>query len=217
MFFIFMLKAVIFDLDGLLVDSTPLQQEANRRFIESFGKVYLWPESGREGMRIVDVIRDYKDIFDLPGTVEYLYKKRQQVYFDLARKELVLFPFTLSLLAKLKKRNLLLALATSGDNAYVDLVFTKFTRLRDFFSIVVTSEDVVRGKPYPDVYQKTMEKLKISTSEAVVIEDSVNGILAAKAAGIQVICIPNQHYPDAVYRDADQVFDSLGEVYRALT
>ncbi|MEK7165722.1 MAG: HAD family phosphatase [Patescibacteria group bacterium] len=211
-----MLKAIIFDLDGLLVDSTPLQLEANRLFIESFGKIYAKPTSGREGMRIIDILRDYKDIFELPGSIEELYRKRQQIYFDLVKTDLRLFPDSLPLLEKLKKRGLRLALATSGDRNYVRLVFTKFPKLKDFFEKAVTSEEVDRGKPYPDVFLKAVQLLEIMPSEAVVIEDSFNGVAAAKRANIPVICIPNQHYPDADVGEADRVFKTLGEVEKAL-
>lgn len=211
-----MLKAVIFDLDGLLVDSTPLHQEAFRLFIESFGKVYL-PSAGREGMRIIDMVEDYKEIFDLPGNVEDLYQKRQQIYYELVRNQLRLFPHTLPLLEKIKNRDLQMALATSGDKEYIRTLFTKFPQLKDYFSIIVASEDVLRGKPHPDVYQKALEKLGVTPKEAIVIEDSANGILAARAAGISVICVPNRNYPDADYSPADRIFPTLGEVAAAIS
>lgn len=211
-----MLKAVIFDLDGLLVDSTPVHQQANRSFIESFGKLYLAPTSGREGMRIIDIVRDYKDLFDLPGTVEDLYQKRQEFFFELVKKELTLFPGVFELLEKIKQRKLKIALATSGDREYVRIVFEKWPRFNTFFTTAVVSEDVKRGKPYPDVYQKAVEKLVIKPHEAVVLEDSFNGVAAAKAAGIQVIAVPNKHYPDADFSLADRVFTVLEEVTSAI-
>lgn len=211
-----MLKAVIFDLDGLLVDSTPLHLEANQIFIESFGKLYLRPESGREGMRIVDIVRDYKDLFDLPGTVEDLHEKRQVIFYELVKKELQLFPGVFELLEKVKKRDLKMALATSGDREYVNIIFEKWPRFKYFFTTLVVSEDVKRGKPYPDVYKKALEKLNIQSMEAVVLEDSFNGVAAAKAAGIQVIAVPNKHYPEADFTLADKSFGSLNEVVEAI-
>lgn len=211
-----MLKAVIFDLDGLLVDSTPLHLEANQIFIESFGRLYLRPESGREGMRIIDIVRDYKDLFDLPGTVEELHEKRQTIFYELVTKELQLFPGAFELLEKVKKRDLKMALATSGDREYVNIVFEKWPRFKTFFTTLVVSEDVKRGKPYPDVYKKALEKLNIQSNEAVVLEDSYNGVAAAKGAGIQVIAVPNKHYPDADFTLADKSFGSLNEVAKAI-
>ncbi len=207
-----MLKAVIFDLDGVLVDSTDLQIEAMRIFIASFSKVYSQPQSGREGMRIIDIISDYKDIYDLPGTVNELYKKRQEIYFSLAREKLELMRGAYALLQKIKSLHLKLALATSGDSMYVQLIFHKFPLLSSYFSTVVTGDDVLRGKPYLDIYKKVLESLKIQAHEAVAIEDSVNGITSAKAANLQVICVPNIHYYDADYSQADKIFNSLLEV-----
>lgn len=211
-----MLKAVIFDLDGLLVDSTPLQLEANRLFIESFGKLYLSPKSGREGMRIIDIIRDYKDIYDLPGTLEDLYKKRQLIYFKLVKSQLLLFPGVEELFTKITNKKIRMALATSGDSYYVKLVFQKFPFVKKAMEIVVTGDDVERGKPYPDIYIETLKQLNIKSTEAVVVEDSVNGVLAAKAAKIQVIAIPNRNYPDADYSLADRIFESLPHVAKEL-
>lgn len=211
-----MLKAVIFDLDGLLVDSTPVQQEAMQRFVESFGKIYLKPKAHDEGMRIIDIIREYKDIFDLPGSVEELYHKRQAIFFELVQTQLALFPGALPLLEKLRSRNLKLAIATSGDRDYLRLIMQKFPELQQYFSVVITSEDVRRGKPYPDVYEKTLVQLGVAPNEAVILEDSVNGIIAGKRANIQVICVPNRHYPDADYALADRVFESLIEVAQTI-
>lgn len=206
-----MISAVIFDLDGLLVDSTPLQNEANRIFLERHGKLHL-AKSGREGMRIIDIIQEYKDIYDLPETIENLYIERQEIYFDLVKKHLELFGGAFELLEKLKKRNLKIALATSGDRNYLTVLFEKFPKLKSYFSVIVSSEDVIAGKPNPEVYQKALEKLEINPQKAVVLEDSINGILAAKGAGIEVICIPNQNYPEADYSMADKVFNNLFDV-----
>lgn len=211
-----MLKAVIFDLDGLLVDSTPVHFQANELFLKEFGKVYLRPQSGSEGKRMIDIVREYKDIYDLPGEVEDLYEKRQQLFYSLVQDKIELFPGAWDLIQKLRQRNLRLAMATSGDRYYVDLLFHKYPELAQTFLTVVTSEDVVRGKPAPDVFIETLKKLDIIASEAVVLEDSVNGIAAAKAAGIQVICIPNKNYPDADYSLADKIFPSLSDVAASL-
>ena len=211
-----MISAVIFDLDGLLVDSTPLQLKASHKFLERFGKLHFTSHAGREGMRMIDIIEEYKDIYNLPGSVEELYQKRQEIFFDIARRELELFPGALRLLVQLKQRSLKLALATSGDRDYVQLIFEKFPELKNYFPVVITSEDVLRGKPDPEVFMKTAEQLGVKASESVVLEDSANGVLAAKAAGMQVICVPNQNYPDADYSKADKLFVSIEEVAQAL-
>lgn len=211
-----MLKAVIFDLDGLLVDSTPLQREASRKFIESFGKIFL-PSSGREGMRIIDIIREYKDIYDLPGNVEDLNHQRQEIFFKLVRQRLSLFPGVMTLLSKLKQKNLRVALGTSGDQAYVSVFFEKFSELQPYFDVIVVGDEVRRGKPYPDIYIEAIIRLGVDPQEAVVIEDSINGILSAKAAGIQVICVPNRYNPEADYALADKTFPNLEALTQAIT
>ena len=211
-----MLKAVIFDLDGLLVDSSPVQEEAFRRFVEGHGKIYLPGTSGQSGKRIIDILREYKDLYNLPQSLNELYIERQQIFFRLVKEKLALFPGAIPLLVKLKQRGFRLALATSGDRDYIRVLFEKYQELSGYFSVVVTSEDVARGKPYPDVFQKTLIQLGVKPVEAVVLEDSVNGILAAKAAGIQTICVPNKHFPDVDYSLADRIFSSLEEVTLAI-
>ncbi|HCS79163.1 TPA: HAD family phosphatase [Patescibacteria group bacterium] len=207
-----MISAVIFDLDGLLVDSTPLQLKASHKFLENYGKLHFTSHAGREGMRMIDIIEEYKDIYDLPGSVEDLYHQRQQIFFEMAHNELQLFPGALPLLAELNLRGLKLALATSGDRDYLQLIFAKFPELKNYFIVVISSEDVLQGKPSPEVFTKTAQKLGLPANECVVLEDSANGILAAKAAGMQVICVPNQNYPDADYSGADKIFSTLKEV-----
>jgi len=165
---------------------------------------------------MIDIIEEYKDIYDLPGSVEDLYHQRQQIFFEMARKELELFPGALPLLVHLKQRRLKLALATSGDRDYLQVIFEKFPELQNYFTLVISSEDVLQGKPNPEVFTKTAQKLGVAPAECVVLEDSANGVLAAKAAGMQVICVPNQNYPDADYSQADKVFASLEEVAQAL-
>ena len=210
-----MLKAVIFDLDGLLVDSTPIHKEANQIFLAKFGKAKL-TSGGREGMRMTEIIQDYKDIYDLPGTLEELYQQRQEIFFKLVEENLQLFGGALELLQKIHKRNLKIAMGTSGDINYVKLVFVKFKELRKYFSVIVTGDDVVRGKPFPDIYQKALEMLDVKSGEAVAVEDSVNGITSAKAAGMQVICVPNRNYPEADYSEADKIFPTLIQVAQAI-
>lgn len=210
-----MLKAVIFDLDGLLVDSTPVQQEANRQFLAKYGKVHL-PSTGREGMRIIDIIRDFRDIYQLPGTVESLYVERQTIFMELVKTHIELFDGAIPLLTKLKTKHLKLALATSASKQYIKTLFSKFPTLQSFFTLVITGDEVMRGKPYPDVYLKAVEELGVLPEDCVVLEDSFNGIAAAKRAGIQVICVPNKNYPDADYSLADRVFESLEQVEKEI-
>ena len=107
-------------------------------------------------------------------------------------------------------------MATSGDASYINLVFKKFPKFAKYFAVLVTGDEVERGKPYPDIYTKTIQLLDIKPQESVVLEDSINGIFSAHAAGIPVICVPNKHYSEADYSQADKIFSSLKEVTQAL-
>jgi HAD superfamily hydrolase (TIGR01509 family) len=211
-----MLRAVIFDLDGLLVDSTPLQQEASQVFLENLGVLHFSPKGGREGMRMIDIIREYQDIYNLPGKLEDLYATRQAIFYKLVDEKLQLFPGAWELLEKIKNRGYKIALATSGDRPYVTHLFKKFPKLLDYFTLVLTSEDVLAGKPNPEVYSLAAKQLEVSTHECIVLEDSFNGVAAAKRAGMSVIAVPNKNYPNAEFILADHVFDSLPQVLSAI-
>lgn len=211
-----MLKAVIFDFDGVLTDSNPLHAQANQTFLEKFGKIHHSSGGKREGIRVIDAIREYKNIYDLTESVESLYKIRQDIFFKLVKEKLQIIPDAYSLLDKIKQKNLKIALATSGDRKYINLVFEKFPKFKKYFSCVVTGDDVIRGKPYPDIYELALKKMFLKPNEVVVVEDSVNGILASKTAKISVIAIPNKYYPDADYSIANKIFDKLKDLETAI-
>ncbi|KKP59315.1 MAG: HAD-superfamily hydrolase, subfamily IA, variant 3 [Candidatus Gottesmanbacteria bacterium GW2011_GWA1_34_13] len=211
-----MLKAVIFDFDGLLCDSTPLHREANYQLLNFYKKVKLPSIGSREGMRINEIMQDYKDVYNLPGTIEEIYKIRQSFFYEIVKNKLEIFPDAYPLLEKIKQKNIKIALATSGDASYINLVFKKFPKFAKYFAVLVTGDEVERGKPYPDIYTKTIQLLDIKPQESVVLEDSINGIFSAHAAGIPVICVPNKHYSEADYSQADKIFSSLKEVTQAL-
>jgi HAD superfamily hydrolase (TIGR01509 family) len=103
-----------------------------------------------------------------------------------------------------------LGLASSSNRPLIDLVLAEMG-VADLFRATVSSEEVERGKPAPDVYLEAARRLGVRPQDAVAIEDSANGILSAKAAGMGVIAIPNRHFPPPpkVLSDADAVLDSL--------
>lgn len=211
-----MVKAVIFDLDGVLVDSHQVHEDASQKFLENYGKLHFSSLSSHSGKRIVDIVAEYKDIYNLPGNVDDLYQKRQQIFYGLVKENLELYPSVLSLLQKLKNRNIKIAIATSGDAFYLKIIFEKFPKLKSFIDSLVTGDDVARGKPYPDIFIKTAQKLNLQPYECVVVEDSTNGILAAKAAGMAVLAVPSIYYSDADYSSADKIFENLRDIEKAI-
>jgi HAD superfamily hydrolase (TIGR01509 family) len=211
-----MLKAIIFDFDGLLTDSNPLHAEANQQFLTKYGKIHSSSKGKREGLRIIDCIREYKDIYNLSPDISQLYAERQAIFYKLVKEKLELFSGAMPLLEKIKIKKIKIILATSGDKGYINLVFDKFPEFARYFSLVVTGDDVVRGKPYPDIYEQVLKKISLAANECIVVEDSINGILSGKAAGIKVVAIPNIHYPEADYSIADKIFENLDQFNKSI-
>ena len=106
-----------------------------------------------------------------------------------------------------------LGLASSSNRPIIDLVLRQ-AGLALLFAVTVSSEEVARGKPAPDVYLEAAEQLGVGSDRAAAVEDSANGIRSAKAAGMRVVAIPNPHYPPAAdaLADADVVLASLDEL-----
>jgi len=122
---------------------------------------------------------------------------------------LSLFPDCLSFVRRFQG-SFLFALTTSTRRALTEWVLTRF-RLADIFQVVVTADDVANGKPHPEPYARTIEELRLTPPDCVVIEDSVNGILSAKRAGAKCIAVATSFQRDEL-TDADVVVDRLGDI-----
>lgn len=182
------MQAVIFDLDGVLVDSEPAQGKASRDLFARYGKKYT-ERHGQEflGVRVREEIAILKRRWHLEPSVEMLLAQRRQI-FERLLGSLELKPGARELLQQLAVRHIPLGLGTSSETWYVDRVMAKFN-LRRYFKAIVTGDDVVKGKPDPEVYLKVARGLGVAPEECVVIEDAPSGAAAAKAAGMAVILI----------------------------
>jgi HAD superfamily hydrolase (TIGR01509 family) len=186
--------AVMFDLDGVLVDSEQLWNQAKEELVREAGG--RWREDAPRAMMGMSstewsaymrdelgVDRDTDEINrDVVGRIERLY-----------RAELPLLPGAAPTVHALSGR-WPLGLASSSNREIIDLVLD-LAGLADSFVATVSSEEVDRGKPAPDVYLETARRVGVQADRCVAIEDSSNGLRAAVAAGMAVIAVPNPHYP----------------------
>ncbi len=207
------LKAVLFDLDGLLTNTEELHLEAWRRALRERG-VEVTPEEYaelwiRRGLGPRDVLKLKK----LEGKldVEALMRRKDELFRELAERHLALLPGALELLRALKAKGLKLALVTSARRPAVDVVLDRL-KLRDFFDVIVTNEDVRRSKPDPEPFLVAAERLGVRPSDCVVLEDAEKGVVAAKRAGMRVIAVPNGLTRDNDFSQADAVVGSLEEL-----
>jgi HAD superfamily hydrolase (TIGR01509 family) len=207
------IDAVIFDLDGVLLDSETAWVEVKREFTEESGG--HWQERAQLdmlGMSSIEWSRYMHDELGVPVPPERISAEVADRLAERYRERLPLLPGAVEAVRSLAA-NWPLALATSSNRNVIDLALEK-SGLSDAFAATVSSEEVERGKPAPDVYLEAARRLKVDPPACVAIEDSANGIRSAHAAKMAVIAVPNEDFPPEpnALALAAIVLDSLGEL-----
>lgn len=211
------IKALIFDMDGLLVDSEPIQFETSKLLFHRHGHQFTVRHLRKFlGVRLVDELTALKHYWKLSPGVSALQMERKDIFLKLVQQKLPLSEGAIELLHFLRKVSLPIGLGTSADRWFVDEVMEKFG-IKHYFDVIVDADGVKQGKPNPEVYLRVAEQLKISPENCLVLEDAVNGVAAAKNAGMMCFAVPNLYTPKEYYQEANQIFQSLWEVTRALT
>jgi HAD superfamily hydrolase (TIGR01509 family) len=187
-------EAVIFDLDGLLVDSEQVWDDVRQRFVVEAGGTWR-PEAQRDmmGMSSTEWSRYVRDRLGVDQTPERINDQIVERLLDSYRERLPLLPGAPEAVKRLAAR-WPLGLASSSNRNVIDVVL-ETSELAPCFAATVSSEEVGRGKPAPDVYLETARRLGIEARSCVAVEDSHNGIRSADAAGMAVVVIPNHHFP----------------------
>jgi HAD superfamily hydrolase (TIGR01509 family) len=190
------IEAVIFDLDGILIDSEHVWDEVRRELAEERGG--RWSDTasrdmmGMSSLEWSRYMRDEVGLDESPEKISAEVVRRLEARY---RRKLPLIPGSEEALERLSER-WPLGLASSSNRELIDLVLEESGLVR-FFRATVSSEEVPRGKPAPDVYLEAARQLGAEPTRCAAVEDSENGIHAAKAAGMRTIAIPNPHYPPA--------------------
>ncbi len=188
-------KAVIFDADELLIDSKPMWDLATD---ELFAKNHLtWKEEDAHlflGRSIPNIIQMWKDMYGMQGDTNKITQEYREQFYHLAldSKKLQLMPGARELIEALVKVNKKLAVATGGHTREKMTAILEMLGIRQYFSVIVSSDDVRNGKPAPDIFLHAVEKLGLQNTDCVIVEDAVNGVEAAKAAGIPVIGVQTE-------------------------
>ncbi|MCC6712460.1 MAG: HAD family phosphatase [Candidatus Dadabacteria bacterium] len=207
-----MINAVIFDMDGIMIDSEPLWEKTERILLARRNIDYS-PDYRDKivGLNQRDSGRLLVDTFDLEETVEDIINERISILTSIYEKELELIPALLPLLERLGEEGYGLAVASSSPLRVVSFVLDMFS-LRGHFLAVVSGDSVANGKPHPDIYVHTAETLGVTPAECVAIEDSINGLRSAKGAGMYCIAVPDKRLTPAQFKDADVILGSLREI-----
>jgi len=207
------IEAVVFDLDGVLLDSEQVWDEVREELVkERGGRWHDRAQTEMMGMSSIEWSRYMHDELGVPDPPREIspdvVRRLEEVY----RKRLPLIDGAHEAVERLAAR-WPLGLASSSNREVIDLVLD-LSGLARFFRVTVSSEEVPRGKPEPDVYLEGARGLGVPPERCAAVEDSHNGIRSAKAAGMRVIAIPNQHYPpgEEALALADVTLSSLAEL-----
>ena len=205
--------AVVFDLDGVLMDSEQRWNEAKEAVVRETGG--RWRDEAPRVMMGMSspewsaYLRDELGVaMDADAIGREVVRRMEQGY----RRDLPLLPGADKAVRALAAR-WPVGLASSSNREVIDLVL-ELADFGDAFRVTVSSEEVERGKPSPDVYLEAVRRLGVGPEQAAAVEDSHNGILAAKAAGMRVVAIPNRRYPprEEALSEADVVLESISEL-----
>jgi HAD superfamily hydrolase (TIGR01509 family) len=207
------IDAVIFDLDGVLLDSEQVWNEAKEELVRERGG--SWDADAPRHMMGMSspewsaYLRDELGVdMDAAEISDDVVRRLERIY----REELPLLDGAMEAVERLARR-WPLGLASSSNREIIDL-FLELAGVGDRFAVTLSSEEVARGKPAADVYLEVARRLAVEPPLCVAVEDSENGIRAARAAGMWVLALPNPHYPpgpDAL-AEADEVIGSLHEL-----
>lgn len=209
-----MIKAIIFDMDGLMIDSERVTFECyqerlkdmNLTMDEEFYKTLLGKPIKGIYQRFYDVYGNDFPIETVIQDVHQLMAERFETEGVPVKKGLV------ELLHYLKDNNYKTIVATSSNRNRVDKILAQ-AKITKFFDDSICGDEVTKGKPNPEVFLKSCQKLGVNTDEAIVLEDSEAGIQASYDANIKVICIPDMKYPEKQYEEKTfKILKDLTEV-----
>lgn len=189
-----MTEAVVFDLDGVLLDSEQIWDEVREQLVkERGGRWHEGAQTEMMGMSSVEWSRFMHDELGVPEPPKEISAEVVKRLEERYGRELPLIDGARDAVERLAAR-WPLGLASSSNREVIDLVL-ELSGLAQFFRVTVSSEEVPRGKPAPDVYLEAARGLGVPPERCTAVEDSRNGIRAAKTAGMKVIAIPNPHFP----------------------
>ena len=205
------MKAVIFDMDGVIVDSEPLHQLVEREMVESFGG-NLPIESHQKFVGTTDhyMWTYFKEELKLDMEVEEILELKKSKFIKRI-DEIKLVDYILDLILLLKKGGYKTALASSNNKKTVYLILEKFN-LIDKFDFIVTGTEVEKGKPNPEIFLKAAESLNVRPESCVVIEDTKNGVKAATRANMKSIGYLDRENSIQDLSGANKVVFSLKEI-----
>jgi HAD superfamily hydrolase (TIGR01509 family) len=209
-----MIKAVIFDLDGLIADTEEIESKSFIRLLAEHG---IEPKLRPNGLihkigGTNTYFEDFKKEYNLEDSVENIRDKKRAYFKEIIEKEgLLPYGGFLDLIQLLKEEKIIIALASNRSEPQVHLIL-EVLKVKHYFENIIGANEQRRRKPFPDVYLETAKAIGVKPGECIVIEDADVGIVAAKDAGMKVIAVPNIYTKDHDFSRADIVVGSLSEI-----
>ena len=208
-----MIDAVVFDLDGVIVDSEQVWDEVREAYTREVGGTYT-DEATRSmmGMSSTEWSRYMAEALRVPGTPAEINEAIVARMLERYGEAPPLIPGAVDAVRRIAA-GWPLAVASSSNPELIEVVL-RSARLEELFPVTVSSQEVARGKPAPDVYLEAAARLGVEAVRCAAVEDSHNGIRSAKAAGMRVVAIPNPHFPpdDEAMAQADVVLGTIDEL-----
>lgn len=205
-----MLKGVIFDLDGVIVNTVPLHFKAWKKMFAEYGKKFNFKDYRLkvDGIPRIDGARAILSALSKEELNKAATRKQKYFLTFLKKEGVKIYPDTVRLIKNLKKNRIKVAVISSSKNCRYVL---KKAKIYNLFKVVITGNDIRRGKPNPDIFLLAAKQLGLRPKECIVVEDAVLGIKAAKRAKIKSVGIDRHHKPEGL-KAADLLVTNLKRV-----
>ena len=207
-----MIKLIIFDYDGLLVESEKLAFWAEEKILRRHGKQLTKDLFDKYlGYSVIDTLKGYIEYYNLSVSIDDFYAQREAMINTLLKTNLILKPGAKILLDYLHKKRVIMVIGSSGERSYIEIGL-RILDVEKYFKNITCVSEVKRGKPNPDLFLEALRKNNTKAEEAIVLEDAISGIKAAKAANIFCITVPPLDMGIQNHRIADLIVDNLEKV-----
>ena len=208
-----MLKAILFDLDGTLIDSEHFYFDCWNEILAEWGAALTFDDwvDNYAGTTLRVNAKKLADKYGITMPLDELIDKREKLTIQRFRTtDVALMPYALDIIEFFAVKGLVMAIATSSLRKDVEAIFER-NGLAHYFKLIITRSDIINGKPHPESYLTCCEQLGLAKNECIVFEDTINGLTAAKAAGLVCYAVQSNTTEHSKLQAADKIFLNLKE------